>query len=459
MADEQTPADPQAVIRDLEAKNRRLEAELERLRAMIEELKRGRQRPHAPFSKGPPKSDPKPPGRKPGDAYGRHAHRLPPREVDEVYEAQLPCACPDCGGMLIPQSIEEQFQVELPRKPIHRKFNIHVGRCKRCGVRVQGRHQLQTSDALGSAASQIGPDAQSFMVHLNKVAGLSHGKVAGILGTFFGLDTNRSTSAKVMLRAAQRCTPQYKEILVHVRYSTSASSDETGWKVAALLQWLWVFVTTACTLYVIRPSRGSDVVEEVLGKGYTGRLGHDGWRAYDFLEHATHGTCITHLLRRCLTMLETSRRGVAGLPHRVKNLLHDSLALRDRRDANEISGHGLGIATGQMKARLERILNGNYVVESNARFVRHLARNKEQIFNFLRHPDLEASNWPAEQALRPAVVNRKVWGGSRTENGARAQEILMSVLRTCGQQRHQSVAFLSDILRAPPGRAPRLITR
>jgi hypothetical protein len=45
----------------------------------------------------------------------------------------------------------QQFQVEIPRRPIHRQFNIHVGQCQQCHLRVQGRHPLQTSDALGAA--------------------------------------------------------------------------------------------------------------------------------------------------------------------------------------------------------------------------------------------------------------------------------------------------------------------
>ena len=74
-----------------------------------------------------------------------------------------------------------KFQVEIPRKPTHRQFNIHVGRCRRCRRRVQGRHPLQTSDALGAAAAQLGPDAQAVVVELNKQGGLSHGKVVRCL--------------------------------------------------------------------------------------------------------------------------------------------------------------------------------------------------------------------------------------------------------------------------------------
>lgn len=39
----------------------------------------------------------------------------------------------------------------------------------------------------------------------------------------------------------------------------------------------------------------------------------------------------------------------------------------------------------------------------------HLHREREAIFPFLSCPGLEATNWRAEQALRPAVVARKVW--------------------------------------------------
>jgi transposase len=62
-----------------------------------------------------------------------------------------------------------------------------------------------------------------------------------------------------------------------------------------------------------------------------------------------------------------------------------------------------------------------------------------------------------EQAMRPAVVNRKVWGGNRTPTGAQAQQRLTSVLRTCWQQRRCAVDFISQVLRAPSGHAPRLL--
>ena len=63
-------------------------------------------------------------------------------------------------------------------------------------------------------------------------------------------------------------------------------------------------------------------------------------------------------------------------------------------------------------------------------------------FWFLIDPTIQATNHWAERAIRPAVVNRKVWGGNRTWPGARAQSILMSVIQTCGQRAVDPFDFL-----------------
>ena len=60
---------------------------------------------------------------------------------------------------------------------------------------------------------------------------------------------------------------------------------------------------------------------------------------------------------------------------------------------------------------------------------------------------MPATNHLGEQAIRPAVVNRKVWGGNRTPAGAEAQSILTSVLVTCGQHAIDAIDCVSACLR------------
>ena len=142
------------------AKDRRIErlqAEVARLQAALAASERAGKRQAAPFSKGRPRAHPRRPGRKPGAAYGRKGHRPRPPHIDEHYRAKLPARCPHCHGRIRQQSVQLQFQVEIPRRPIYRQFTIPVGECVTCGARIQGRHPLQTSDALGAAAVQLGP--------------------------------------------------------------------------------------------------------------------------------------------------------------------------------------------------------------------------------------------------------------------------------------------------------------
>jgi transposase len=87
------------------------------------------------------------------------------------------------------------------------------------------------------------------------------------------------------------------------------------------------------------------------------------------------------------------------------------------------------------------------LVPSYATFVEHLWNHLEQWFSFVFDPRIEATNWLAEQAVRPAVVNRKVWGGNRTEPGAQAQGILMSVIETCRRQTSSAINHISHSLR------------
>src|SRR5688500_2994032 len=94
-----------------------LEARLAALEAVVEHLRRGGKRQAAPFSKGPPKSDPMKPGRKGGEGYGTKAFRAAPPVIDEVLAAPLPGRCP-CGGALLEDSVGHQYQTEVPRRPI-----------------------------------------------------------------------------------------------------------------------------------------------------------------------------------------------------------------------------------------------------------------------------------------------------------------------------------------------------
>jgi len=441
----EVPACPGCAERD--RRIARLEAQVKQLQQHVEALSRSAKRQAAPFSRGLPKLDPKRPGRKSGDDYGAKAFRAVPPVIDEIHHAPLPERCPRCGGQrFIDERVEHQYQVEIPRRPIHRQFNVSVARCTCCGKRVQGRHRLQTSDALGCCASQVGPEAQAAVVLLNKELGLSQGKISRFFQRFFDIELTRGGSCQIMLRAAERCRNNYQAIVKHVQQSAWIVPDETGWRVGGWSAWLHAAVGEDAVAYLIARPRGVAASAVLIGEDYAGKLIHDGYASYDRFWRALHQTCLAHLLRRCKELLETARRGAVIFPRKVKALLLESLELRDQRDAGKITANTAARKADDLQERMRKLVTPVKTNAANERLGRHLLRHGSQLFTFLRHQEIDATNHRAEQAIRPAVVNRKVWGGNRTEAGAAAQSILMSVLFTAAKLKVDGLQFVSQVL-------------
>ncbi|MGH8519649.1 MAG: IS66 family transposase, partial [Panacagrimonas sp.] len=258
-------------------------------------------------------------------------------------------------------------------------------------------------------------------------------------------------------RAARQAQPTYDTLCATVRGSPVVTADETSWRVEADLQWLWAFVTPETTVYAIQPGRGLAQAASVIGVDYPGVLQRDGWQSYRQFKQAAHQTCLAHLLRRCRTLLLDH----PGQPFvtAVKAVLQAALATRDRYHAGAVSPHGLASARGHYVERLGRLLarTPSRILRVR-RFQSHLIVEYDAVFSFLFDPTLDATNWRAEHALRPAVVTRKMCGGgNRTARGARSQEVLASVLRTADQRGLDATELVVTLLTAPTPTVPRSV--
>ena len=431
----------------LRDERQRLREENERLREDLEAAQRAAKRQAAPFSRGKRKPNPQRPGRKSGAAHGPHSHRPIPDHVDEEIQVDAPEKCPDCGGPLTVERVDTQYQEEIVRRTYVRRFHIPICRCTQCAKRVQGRHPLQTSDALGAAAVQVGPEAVALGVLMNKSMGLPHADAAAILKHGFRLTMSPGGICRAIERVARKAEATWHALRKAARRSLVAHMDETSWKVDAQLRWLWAVVTEQVTFCEILPGRGFAQAKKMLGAGYAGWLVHDGLRLYHKFLKAAHQSCLFHLIHRCKKMAEASPR-TSSFPLAVKQLLDQALALRDRYRAKKISLHGMWTATGRLETKLDRLLAGRQRDRANQRLAQHLRHERPYLFTFLYCPGLEATNNVAERVMRILVMIRKNWGGNRTEKGARTQAVLTSILCTAKQQDKDLFALIVDLLRS-----------
>ena len=157
-------------------------------------------------------------------------------------------------------------------------------------------------------------------------------------------------------------------------------------------------------------------------------------------------------------MIADSLAGQARVPHAAKRILKDALGLRDQRDRDVIDAEEFGLKVRDLNERTDTLLAMRPTHEPNRRLLAHLANEREHMFTFLTEPGVQATNWRAEQALRPVIVNRKSWGGNRTWSGARTQQITASVIRTARQQNLDPVELMAAAQRPRTPAVSELIT-
>lgn len=90
----------------------------------------------------------------------------------------------------------------------------------------------------------------------------------------------------------------------------------------------------------------------------------------------------------------------------MADLLHEALAARDLDDTERAA------AVVDLAERVELLAGYAHPHDECRKLVGHLQRESAALLTFLTRPDVDATNWRAEQAIRPAVVNRKVWGAA-----------------------------------------------
>jgi transposase len=411
----------------------KVERQNHELRQRLDEARRERHRQTHPFRRKKTQ-----PGKhkKPGRPRGHPPALRPvptPEQIDRVIDVPLH-ECPTCHVPLCDPAVVVQYQTDLPPiVPIITQFNIETGFCPCCRQHWQGRHPEQTSDALGAAGNTLGPVVLTMAAEMKHRLGVSYRKIGDFLATYSDLHVAPATFVRAEQRLADLARPTYDLLLEALRQSHVVHADETGWRIGRLNAWLWVFSSKGVTIYAIRPSRGHDVPEDILGPDFDGYLVVDGLKSYDVLEVAK-GRCNGHLLRRCKDLQEVLPGKEPRYLESLCTLLQEAIDLARRREVLTPAGYARRVQ--EIENRLDAWLDGlpRSVSPELDRLDNHLRAHRGEWLVFLHDPEVPPTNNHAEQMLRPAVITRKVGGCNKTLWGALAHGILASLMVTCKRQ-------------------------
>lgn len=205
--------------------------------------------------------------------------------------------------------------------------------------------------------------------------------------------------------------------------------------------------------------RAHQVVLRILGREFRSVLTSDCFTAYDAqaLRGWIQQKCLAHLIRVATKLDQQKTRGAVRFPRAIAALFREALALGAERTMLEADAFAR--RRTELETRLDRLIEGrrHFTDPDNARLAKRLCKQKRHFtFPDSGYEALEATNNRAERMLRPAVLTRKTGGCNRSRTGARAHEVLASVLVTLRQQGGDLLGYLSAALLAP-GLPPRLL--
>lgn len=436
----------------------KLRAENQLLRRRVEELTaqvKQQPKPAIPaFVKANvPQKTRKTPGRKAGHAA---ALRPMPTVIDVHEEVPVPMdlsghpSCPDCRTQLSDVAHHQRVVEDIiPSKVVTTCYHTISGWCPCCRKHRESRATDQPP-AHDLPHAQLGLSALATVAVMRVCYRLPLRQITRLFLQLPGLKLSPGAIVKQIRRLGKWLEGQYERLQIVLRAAGVVHGDETGWRIDGKNGYLWALTNPTHTLYHVDRSRGAKVIIDLLGRSFGreggGKLVSDFYNVYDKIG-GTQQKCLTHLLRelRDVTAKRPELKTHAFFK-RCKALVQAMLRLKRRRAELDATAYEHQVKL--LEDRLLALSQTTWGDKDADRLTKRLAKYREKLTPFLHHADLDGTNNAAERALRPAVVMRKITGGSRSESGARAWSILASVMRTAEQQGRDVVETIKTLLRS-----------
>ena len=264
---------------------------------------------------------------------------------------------------------------------------------------------------------------------------LSLDKARGLLTFFQKLTLSKSQVDALLNRLSQAWEPEFDRLCVLLANSAVVHADETGWS----LNSVWALLSEHARVFLFGVPKDAATLWALLPKElFEGVLVSDDAAVYrDF---NTARKCWAHLLRKAirLTLLQPDSD--------VYRLFCDGLFELDRKACRLKADRRLSNITRAARTLLleddlwtlceRRFRDETEPATDLERDFRNLVHEllrlmeADELFTFVTHAAVPATNNEAERALRDTAADRKTARTNKTLRGARRRSVLTSVLES-----------------------------
>jgi transposase len=373
--------------------------------------------------------------------------RLPPQRVRRAV-VFAPTHCDHCHEMLPalagPEDPEPSWHqvADLPALAAEViEYQGHYRTCPCCG---KVNHAAIPQDL---KAHSVGPRLAATLAYLAGRHHVSHRGLEEIAQDVFEVPVALGTVAHLQQQMSQALAPAHAQAVAAVRAAPSKNVDETSWKLAGKLCWLWLAATETVAAFVIHARRGIDGLAALLGEQVHGLVCSDRWGVYGRLSPYCRQVCWAHLKRDFQKLVD---RGGAAAPvgRALQQVTHEVFEAW-----HLFRGGGCDRATLQQRLdgparRLEWWLRkGRRCADAKTvTFCENVLELLPALWRFVVTDGVEPTNNHAERLLRRGVLWRKHAFGSASAGGCRFVERMLTVVQTRRLQGRSVLGYLYEAL-------------
>jgi len=358
----------------------------------------------------------------------------------EVHEHAIE-QCPKCGRRLCGGWLHRTRQyVEIPETPVRIvEHRIIRRKCGVCGTVCVPKVDLST-EVLGKA--RVGVRLMSFIAYVHTVCRVPLRTIKGHLKAIYHLDLSLGELSEILHTVSETAKPEYATLLQEIRGSPVVNADETGWREDGINGYIWSFSTPGVRYFVYRKSRAGEVAKQVLGEEFDGVVVSDFYCGYSVLL-TRHQRCWVHLYRDLKKLVEANPSDVSVWQW-VESVL-------------SIYAQAKSFSSEDERVRLkQRMVFEQALVELARPYLKsdkphrilaeRIERFLPELFVFVEDPRVPSENNAAERAVRPAVIARKISGGTRSAKGSATKATLMSIFGTWIARGQDTMAMCRQML-------------
>jgi transposase len=356
---------------------------------------------------------------KPHQGSHRELHPHPTRALD-VRAQECPHCAADVSGV-VQSALERYDRIELPEiKPDVTRVVLHGGTCSCCARRFKA-----TPPAGLEPGSPFGPNLRALVLYLRFTHAISFERLARLMSDLIGLEISEGALVNMLADSRKAFARAASRIRARLLSGSILQSDETSVRVGKRTWWTWVFHHGRECCFIIRPSRGKDVVEAFLGKRRPDFWVSDRLAAQMGWAKKHNQVCLAHLIRDAAYAIEA---GDAAFAPALRKLLRRACGIASRR--TDLADATLRTYAYTLNAKLDALLRIAPTHAAGNKLHKVIKGCRRYLFVFLENRAVPPTNNGSEQALRPTVIFRKVTNCFRSEWAASLYADIRSVIET-----------------------------